>query len=196
LKASCGHVNIRFVQVAYKSILESRRKFENKVITRVKITVYKQFHKKVRRFELRSIAKTAVRIGWNNLRSPTRVSIVIADDPTIKHLNTTFRNIPEVTDVLAFPNFKLLGSKPVPLDDFPNVPNNSVDLGEIIISHPQAIRQLEKSGNTSNSELALLTAHGILHLLGYDHNSVDNKNHMWLLQNEVLQSNGIDFNEP
>ena len=166
------------------------------MITRVRITVYKQFHKQVRRSELRSIAKSAVTIGWNNLRNTTRVSIVIADDSTIKRLNQNFRNSPEVTDVLAFPNYKLQDSQPVPLDDFPVFPKNYLDLGEIIISYPQVIRQLENSGNTRDSEFALLTAHGILHLLGYDHDSFNNKNHMWLLQSKVLQSNGVEFNEP
>jgi len=166
------------------------------VITRVKITVYKQFQRKVRCSELRSIAKTAVRIGWNNLKKPSRVSIIIADNATLRKLNRNFRDIPEVTDVLAFPNFKLVNSQPVKIDDFPNLSNNCFDLGEIIISYPQVIKQVEGTGASSNSEFALLTAHGILHLLGYDHDSFDNKNQMWLLQSEVLHSNGIDFNEP
>jgi len=166
------------------------------VITRVRITVHKQFQRKVRRSELRSIAKTAVKIGWENSTKSNRVSVVITDDKTIKLLNTNYRNISEITDVLAFPNYKLVNSQLVSLDDFPTVTNAYLELGEIVISYPQVIRQALNNGNSPSSEFALLTAHGILHLLGYDHENIDNKNHMWRLQNNVLSSNGIDFKKP
>ena len=68
------------------------------MITRVRITVHKQFQRKVRRSELRSIAKTAVKIGWDNSTKSNRVSVVITDDKTIKLLNTNYRNISEITE--------------------------------------------------------------------------------------------------
>jgi probable rRNA maturation factor len=54
-------------------------------------------------------------------------------------------------------------------DDFVLPPEVNADLGEIVISYPQAERQASEAGHTVEKELAVLLAHGILHLLGYDH---------------------------
>lgn len=79
------------------------------------------------------------------------ISIALVSDKEIKEYNRVYRNKNKVTDVLSFI-----------LDE------NDV-LGEIVISLEQAKRQAKKNKKTIKSELQWLTVHGILHLLGYDH---------------------------
>ena len=107
----------------------------------------------------------------------TAVSIVIADDETLRELNARHRGVDYITDVLAFSythHGEYYGDDARPEvsgedEKFVTPPADSLDLGEAIISYPQAERQAAESGHSVTEELATLLAHGILHLLGYDH---------------------------
>lgn len=82
------------------------------------------------------------------------LELIITDDTTIQHLNKAHRNIDKPTDVLSFP-----------LERFaPQMP-----LGTIIISEPFVHEKAREYGHTEEEELTLLFIHGLLHLLGYDH---------------------------
>jgi rRNA maturation RNase YbeY len=105
------------------------------------------------------------------------LSIVITDDETVAELNKTHRGLDETTDVLSF-SYAHSGTyygtdEQAPNsdtdDDFVLPPEVNEDLGEIVISYPQAERQATEAGHSVENELAVLLAHGILHLLGYDH---------------------------
>ena len=78
-------------------------------------------------------------------------AVCIASDAALRQANGRFRGRPEVTDVLSFPE----GEGP--------------DLGSILISAPQARRQARELGHPVDAELKILVLHGLLHLLGYDH---------------------------
>ena len=110
-------------------------------------------------------------------KSGEGLSVVITDDETVAELNRTHRGLDETTDVLSF-SYAHSGtyhgadpqdSWPAAADDFILPPEVRPDLGEIVISYPQAERQASQVGHTVEKELAVLLAHGILHLLGYDH---------------------------
>lgn len=110
-------------------------------------------------------------------KSGEGLSVVIADDETVAELNRTHRGLDETTDVLSF-SYQHSGtyhgddaqdSGPPTTDDFILPPEVDQDLGEIVISYPQAERQAAQVGHSVQKELAVLLAHGILHLLGYDH---------------------------
>lgn len=90
------------------------------------------------------------------------VSISLVDDETIHQYNLQFRNKDKSTDVLSFP----LGESGV-YDVNPDT--GRLLLGDIVISMETAIRQAESFGHTVDRELAFLTVHSMLHLLGYDH---------------------------
>lgn len=90
------------------------------------------------------------------------VSISLVDDETIHQYNLQFRNKDKSTDVLSFP----LGESGV-YDVNPDT--GRFLLGDIVISMETAIRQAENFGHTVDRELAFLTVHSMLHLLGYDH---------------------------
>ena len=94
------------------------------------------------------------------------VNVTFVDDEEIKSLNTDFRNIEKSTDVLSFP----LGENGV-YDINPE--NGAKMLGDIVISVDHAVQQAELYGHSLQREIAFLTVHSMLHLLGYDH--VDNK---------------------
>ena len=104
------------------------------------------------------------------------VDVVIADDETVKDLNSRFRGLDETTDVLAF-SFSHEGAYygtdgPPERPDvagFVTPPELKPGLGEVVVSYPQAVLQAKESGITPRRELASLLAHGVLHLLGYDH---------------------------
>ena len=85
------------------------------------------------------------------------VELLIIDAKTMHELNLEHRHVDKTTDVLSFP-----------LNDFPHAP-----LGSIVINHELAYEKALELGHSSQEEIALLFIHGLLHLLGYDH-EVDN----------------------
>ncbi len=108
------------------------------------------------------------------------LSIVLTGDAEIKKLNRLYRKKNKTTDVLSFPLLegkKLIGG-----------PRESVPLGDVVISVPQAKRQAAQQGKKLRQELALLLVHGILHLLGYDHVSLVQERKMFNVQDSLLKS--------
>lgn len=104
------------------------------------------------------------------------VGIMLVDDEGIRKVNRDYRGIDSKTDVLSFPSMDGDAIAEIP-DAF---------LGDIMISYPTACAQAEEYGHTLKRELAFLTVHGILHLLGYDHMQEDEKETMFRLQKEIL----------
>lgn len=102
------------------------------------------------------------------------LSLVLTDDVAMRALNQTYRGIDKTTDVLSFED----GTSPAP--DLP------IYWGDLIISVEQAQRQADQGGHMLVAELTLLTVHGCLHLLGYDHATVAEQAEMWRVQAAVL----------
>ncbi len=90
------------------------------------------------------------------------VDITFVDDEYMHELNFKHRNVDRTTDVLSFP----LGEN----GEYDRNPETgALLLGDIVISIPKAYAQAEEYGHTFQREMAYLTAHSMLHLLGYDH---------------------------
>ena len=110
------------------------------------------------------------------------VDVSIVDEPTIQQINRDYRNIDRVTDVISFA-----------FDDDQsdlgriNDSEHPKMLGEIFICLPRALQQAEEIGNTPQRELRFLFAHGMLHLLGYDHQSKEEEDIMFPLQEKILE---------
>ncbi len=88
------------------------------------------------------------------------VSVLFVNDAAMRRLNRLYRGIDRTTDVLSFPlqiNKKWL------------LPDSDLLLGDIVISLPRAKRQAKEYETTFYRELGRLLIHGLLHLLGYDH---------------------------
>ena len=97
-----------------------------------------------------------------NFEGSAEISVTFVDDARIQELNKQHRNIDKATDVLSFP----LGENGV-YDENPET--GAKMLGDIVISMERAVAQAEEYGHPLQREVAFLTVHSMLHLLGYDH---------------------------
>ena len=109
------------------------------------------------------------------------LSVLLVDERTMTELHERWMGEPGPTDVLAFPMDELRPSRAE--DD--NEPEPGL-LGDVVLCPEVAAKQGEAAGHSTADELHLLTTHGILHLLGYDHAEPDEKAEMFGLQNELL----------
>lgn len=101
-------------------------------------------------------------LAEENFSESAEVDVTFVDDEEIRVLNFQFRNLDKSTDVLSFP----LGENGV-YDR--NPATDAMMLGDVIISVEHAARQAEEYGHSFQREIAFLTVHSMLHLLGYDH---------------------------
>ncbi len=117
------------------------------------------------------------------------VTVVVTDNETVQQLNYQYRGIDSPTDVLSFEN--------VPDPDFPEVDQAMLGyLGEIIIAYPVAQAQALAAGHTPQDEITLLAVHGLLHLLGFDHDTSEHKKNMWAAQGQVMTELGLAYVQP
>ena len=127
------------------------------------------------------LQKAAVLYG---LSEGVEVGVTFLDDATIQELNRDYRDKDRPTDVLSFALNE--GDEPEIVD----APEEEL-LGDILISLETTARQAEEYGHSLERELAYLTVHGMLHLLGYDHEEPADQAEMRLEEEAVLASLGI-----
>ena len=102
------------------------------------------------------------------LTAPCEIDVLLTGDAGIQALNREQRGIDQPTDVLSFPAFDLRpGALPEPADADPG--SGLVPLGDMVVSLERAAAQAKEYGHSNRRELAYLTVHSVLHLLGYDH---------------------------
>jgi probable rRNA maturation factor len=104
------------------------------------------------------------------------LTVVVTSDDTVAEMNRQYRNVEGPTDVLSFP----AAAPPVELEGEPRY------LGDLVIAYPYASAQAEREGHALNDSLALLVVHGTLHLLGYDHDTQEQREQMWAVQAQAL----------
>ena len=118
-------------------------------------------------------------LDTENVTAGSGLSVVIGDDNLLKRLNLRYRSIDTTTDVLSFPSSE------------PDPDNQSIYLGDVVISLPCAQENSSAGGHPVADELQLLVVHGILHLLGYDHVRPAEKKKMQAAQDNVLTRLGV-----
>lgn len=126
------------------------------------------------------------------------VNITFTNNSGICRLNRDFRGIDNPTDVLSFPmadysppaNFSILESKKAVVQYF-NPESGELLLGDIVISIERAKKQAKEYGHSLKREICFLTAHSMLHLMGYDHMTDRDKETMENKQDEILNTLGI-----
>ncbi|MBQ9833426.1 MAG: rRNA maturation RNase YbeY [Clostridia bacterium] len=109
------------------------------------------------------------------------INVILVDNAEIHALNLEHRGIDRATDVLSFPANEGEEIAALP-DGF---------LGDIVISLERAFEQAEEYGHSNERELAFLTVHGTLHLLGYDHMTKEQEDEMFSLQKQILDNMGL-----
>ena len=109
----------------------------------------------------------------------------IVTNEQIQSLNQKFRGIDKPTDVLSFPLIEFDGR------DKNLLIAQNVLLGDIVISIQKAFEQASAYNHSIEREIGFLTAHGILHLLGYDHINPDEEKIMFDRQNKILEKAGL-----
>ncbi len=119
------------------------------------------------------------------------VSVNFVGENEIKELNKTFRNIDKVTDVLSFPMLEI--KQPMKLSAFESERDmdGSLNLGDIALCTERAKAQAKEYGNSYKRELAFLSLHGLLHLLGYDHIEQEDEKVMMREAEEILKEFNI-----
>lgn len=120
--------------------------------------------------------------GMHGLSEQTEVDITIVDDEEIHMLNRDYRNVDRPTDVLSFALDEESAEEPELLGG----PEEHL-LGDIIISAETAFRQAEEIGHGLEREIVYLAVHGLLHLLGYDHMTDEDKTVMRAKEEEALR---------
>jgi probable rRNA maturation factor len=111
------------------------------------------------------------------------LGLVFTNSETVRQLNRDYRGVDQSTDVLAFYMRPLKGSD----SSFANPPDGVTHWGDVIISYPQALAQAREQGHSVQRELALLLIHGVLHLLGYDHEEPREAKKMRAREEELLE---------
>jgi probable rRNA maturation factor len=109
------------------------------------------------------LQKTA---GILNLTEDTEISVLLVDNETIREFNRDYRGKDSATDVLSFPMEEDIEENSEP--EVIGGPGERM-LGDIVISVERAVEQAAEYGHSIERELAFLAVHGMLHLLGYDH---------------------------
>ena len=140
-------------------------------------------------YKLKMLCRRAAKetLAYEQYQNPAEVSITFIDDAGIRELNKQFRLIDRATDVLSFPLFDYEGeSDEPPVDELVGM------LGDVVISLETAKRQAEEYGHSLEEEVAFLTVHSMLHLLGYDHEtSAEDEKEMFGRQDEIMQRMGF-----
>lgn len=147
--------------------------------------------------EMKTLIEKTIKeaLRHEKFEKPYEISFLITDNEEIRQINGEHRNIDRETDVLSFPmlEFKdgyFKGQIELDVDDL-NPDTGEVVLGDIVISIEKATSQAEDYGHSLERELAFLTVHSILHLLGHDHEVEADRVIMRRREDEILNELGL-----
>ena len=132
----------------------------------------------LRRLVDRVLQATLRELGFDNIDS--ELSLVFTNDADIREINGKWRHIDKPTNVLSFPAFALQpGQEPEEI------------LGDIVIARETVEREAAEEDKSFDDHLSHLVVHGLLHLMGYDHQNDEEAEQMEALERKILASLGI-----
>lgn len=129
-------------------------------------------------------AETALMI--EGAKCDVDLSVVITDNENIREINNEQRNIDKATDVLSFPGYEKEDWEIVKESD------ELIYIGDIVISKEKVVEQAEEYGHSFDREFCYLVAHGMLHLMGYDHMVDEDKIIMRSKEEEVMKKLNLE----
>jgi len=121
----------------------------------------------------------AYELDFLRVHPDAELAILLVDEAAMEQLHVQWMDEPGPTDVLSFPMDELRPGS----DDEITPPGL---LGDIVLCPQVAVAQAEEAGHSVHDELLLLTAHGMLHLLGFDHAEPDDEKEMFGIQRDIL----------
>ena len=135
---------------------------------------------------LQSVAEQA--LVAQDADSRPELGLVITGQEKVQQLNQNYLGKDEPTDVLAFSMLPepLATAESEDSSPFVQPPDGVLHLGEVIISYPQAVIQAREHRHSVKREIAILIIHGVLHLLGYEHNKPELERQMKTREKEIL----------
>ena len=148
----------------------------------INVLIDEEFEAELEDGWLRSVAEQV--LVAEDAAPEVELGLVITGQARIQELNLVHLGIDAPTDVLAFP---MNPDEDSDLPAFVTPPDGAVHLGEVIISFPQAFFQAEEHRQPVKKEVALLIIHGVLHLLGYDHDVPEPEQRMKAREAEILE---------
>lgn len=126
-------------------------------------------------------------LNYEECEEEYEVSISFVDNEEMRSLNSEYRGIDTETDVLSFPMLEFSEEEFEEEDEDAEYIDEEIALGDIVISMEKALEQSEEYGHSFNRELAFLLVHGMLHLLGYDHEDETAEKEMFDKQETILK---------
>jgi len=122
-------------------------------------------------------------------KAKLKAELVFVTDAEIKELNKNTRNIDSVTDVLSYPSIDkikgvILNKKDYPFDIDEE---GNIFIGSIAICKEVAVNQAKEFNHSLEREIFYLTVHGLLHLLGYDHITAEEKEEMRITEEKIME---------
>jgi probable rRNA maturation factor len=121
----------------------------------------------------------AFELDFLHVHADAELAILLVDEAAMEQLHVQWMDEPGPTDVLSFPMDEL---RPGSEDDV----TPAGLLGDIVLCPQVAVEQAKTAGHTTLDELLLLTAHGLLHLLGFDHVEPEDEKEMFGIQRDIL----------
>lgn len=115
------------------------------------------------------------------LQGASELSIVLSDDAFVQNLNKTYRGKDKPTNVLSFSQLE---------GETPDIPGMT-SLGDVVMAYETVLREAEEQGKSFTDHTVHLIVHGILHLLGHDHENDAEAENMEGLEIRILQNLGI-----
>ena len=149
----------------------------------LKINAYVEPHYPIKKSLVTSAAQSALKAA--NVKAKVELAVSVIGDRKMRNLNREFRGIDEPTDVLAFSYSLQTGP---PAGGFVTPPSPYLNLGDVIISYPQLINRAADEETMVDEMAQLLVVHGVLHLLGYDHDKPQEATEMESLEDTALSS--------
>ena len=140
---------------------------------KIYLTLEQPYRARLTPARLRAAARAALR--HQAAPEPAELTVLITGDENLRTLNRDFLGHDTPTDVLAFPSGET------------DPDTGARYLGDIAISYPRARAQAAQGKHPVWAELQLLVVHGVLHLLGHDHDEPDEHGRMWAAQAEILK---------
>lgn len=139
------------------------------------------------RYSLKMLIRRSIEatLAYEEMGDGFEVSVTFCDNEKIREMNNRFRGIDRATDVLSFPLFDDDGMDA-------HVEELNCMLGDIVLSLEKARAQAEEFGHSFEREVAFLTVHSVLHLLGYDHETGEaDEQDMRRRQSEIVDKLGL-----